>query len=38
MHRIGKPEDIANIALYLASDKANFITGANYLVDGGAGI
>lgn len=36
--RIGKPEDIANMALYLASDKGNFITGANYLVDGGAGI
>lgn len=35
---IGKPNDIANMALYLASDKANFITGANYLVDGGAGI
>ncbi len=35
---IGKPEDIANMALYLASEKANFITGANYLVDGGMGV
>jgi NAD(P)-dependent dehydrogenase (short-subunit alcohol dehydrogenase family) len=35
---IGKPDDIANMALYLASDKGSFITGANYLVDGGAGI
>lgn len=35
---IGKPDDIANMALYLASAKGNFITGANYLVDGGAGI
>lgn len=36
--RIGKPDDIANMALYLASKKGNFITGANFLVDGGAGI
>lgn len=35
---LGKPEDIANMALYLASDKAKYITGANMLVDGGAGI
>lgn len=35
---IGQPDDIANMALYLASEKANFITGANYLVDGGMGI
>lgn len=35
---IGKAEDIANMALYLASEKANFITGANYLVDGGMGV
>lgn len=35
---IGKPDDIANMALYLASEKARFITGVNYLVDGGAGI
>lgn len=35
---IGKPDDIANMALYLASAKGNFITGANFLVDGGAGI
>lgn len=38
LHRIGKPDDIANMVLYLVSDKANFITGANFLVDGGAGI
>ncbi|GAA3630802.1 glucose 1-dehydrogenase [Lactobacillus hamsteri] len=35
---IGKPDDIANMALYLASEKGNFITGANYLVDGGMGM
>jgi NAD(P)-dependent dehydrogenase (short-subunit alcohol dehydrogenase family) len=33
--RVGKPEDIASIVAYLASDEASFITGANFTVDGG---
>ncbi|MGD9763563.1 MAG: SDR family NAD(P)-dependent oxidoreductase [Candidatus Binatia bacterium] len=33
--RIGKPEDIAPCALYLASDESSFVTGANFVVDGG---
>ena len=33
--RFGRPEDIANAAVFLASDRATFITGANLLVDGG---
>jgi len=33
--RIGTPEDVANLALFLASDQAAFITGAAILVDGG---
>lgn len=33
--RLGQPEDIAHMALYLASDKAAFITGALIPVDGG---
>lgn len=33
--RIGKAEDIASIALFLASDEAGFITGENIVVDGG---
>jgi NAD(P)-dependent dehydrogenase (short-subunit alcohol dehydrogenase family) len=33
--RIGKPEDIANAALYLASEQASFVTGATLVVDGG---
>ena len=33
--RVGNPEDIANLALYLASDKSGFITGTNMVVDGG---
>ena len=33
--RIGKPEDVANVALFLAGDEADFVTGAAYIVDGG---
>lgn len=33
--RVGKPEDVASIVVYLASDEASFITGANFVVDGG---
>jgi NAD(P)-dependent dehydrogenase (short-subunit alcohol dehydrogenase family) len=33
--RIGKPDDIANAVLYLASDQAAFITGQVITVDGG---
>ena len=33
--RLGRPEDIANAAVWLASDRATFITGSNVVVDGG---
>ena len=33
--RMGKPEEIASLALYLCSDEAAFITGVNYSIDGG---
>jgi len=33
--RIGRPEDIAAAALFLASDYASFITGINLVIDGG---
>jgi NAD(P)-dependent dehydrogenase (short-subunit alcohol dehydrogenase family) len=33
--RIGTPQDVANAALYLASDEASFITGVDLPVDGG---
>lgn len=33
--RFGRPEDVANAAVFLASDRATFITGANIVVDGG---
>jgi NAD(P)-dependent dehydrogenase (short-subunit alcohol dehydrogenase family) len=35
LKRVGRPEEIAHTILFLASDKASFITGASYLVDGG---
>jgi NAD(P)-dependent dehydrogenase (short-subunit alcohol dehydrogenase family) len=35
MPRLGRPDDVANAALFLASDEATFITGENILVDGG---
>lgn len=35
LKRLGKPEDIANIIAFLASDEASYITGENVVVDGG---
>ena len=34
--RMGRPEEIAALALYLCSDEAGFVTGAAYPIDGGA--
>jgi NAD(P)-dependent dehydrogenase (short-subunit alcohol dehydrogenase family) len=33
--RLGRPEEIANLALYLASAEAAFVTGAVFPIDGG---
>lgn len=33
--RMGEPEEVANLVLYLCSDEASFITGSNYAFDGG---
>lgn len=33
--RMGKPEEIAAAALYLASDEAAFVTGSEFIIDGG---
>jgi 2-keto-3-deoxy-L-fuconate dehydrogenase len=33
--RMGKPDEIAALALFLSSDEAGFITGCDYLIDGG---
>jgi NAD(P)-dependent dehydrogenase (short-subunit alcohol dehydrogenase family) len=35
MGRVGKPEEIARAAVFLASDDASYVTGSNFLVDGG---
>ena len=34
--RFGTPEDVANLALFLASDESSFITGGTHVIDGGA--
>ncbi len=36
--RIGQPQDIANLAVFLASDLAAWITGDTFVIDGGAGV
>ena len=36
LDHLGKPEDVAHAALYLASDEASFVTGSTLVVDGGA--
>jgi len=36
--RLGKPEEIAAIALYLASDESEFTTGAEFRIDGGSSL
>ena len=36
--RIGSIDDVANVCLFLASDEAGFVTGANYTVDGGISV
>lgn len=36
--RIGQVEEVAEICLFLASDRASFVTGSNYVVDGGLSV
>ena len=33
--RVGEPEDVSNLCVYLASDESGFVTGAEHIIDGG---
>jgi NAD(P)-dependent dehydrogenase (short-subunit alcohol dehydrogenase family) len=35
LHRMGKPEEIAEMVVWLCSDRASYVSGACYNVDGG---
>ena len=34
LHYIGKPKDVAGLAVFLASEEADYVTGSTYFVDG----
>ncbi len=37
-HRMGRPEEVAKLALFLASDAAAYVTGSTYIIDGGLSV
>jgi len=36
--RFGKPHEVANVALFLASDESSFVTGIDVIIDGGMAV
>ena len=38
LHRMGQPDEVAKLALYLASDAAAYVTGSTYIIDGGLAV
>jgi len=37
MGRMGTPDEVASLTLFLCTDEASYITGAAYIIDGGRG-
>lgn len=35
LRRMGQPEEVATLAVYLASDAASYVTGSTFVIDGG---
>ena len=35
LNRWGQPDEVAGLAVYLASDEASYVTGSTYFIDGG---
>ena len=35
MRRLGKPEEVADLAVYICSERASYLTGSNIVLDGG---